>query len=245
MKIDLVKENIKRALADFSFFGYDLEKTPKAETIKNKSYTTVVFNKHNSKDKLVLTLVLSPTDSILICDYVHCNADDTKTHYNKKFYLDEFNGSWDDLNDDIEFWVAETENDAIQNDPVEQNDNLVESDEQLKHNDATAMSADRPYSETDAKLTARLMNEHGLTFHKNKPINQNLRYEPPFTVDNIADWFDEAYAKLQKLYQVNAANGDDDVVEYANGPIQMRAFEDGSVCMHVSLICNFMPGQQN
>lgn len=245
MNIDFAKQKIEHALTDFCFFGYELAKKPTTETIKNKSRTTIVFNKLASKNKLELAFVHSPTDSILVCDYVHYGKDDIKTHYNKKYYLDEFEGNWDDLNDDIEFWVAETENDANQNNIVEQNDNAIDFDEQNEYDEVLRLPIDGPYSEADAKLTARLMNEHGLSFYKNKPINQDLRYEPPFTVDNIVDWFDEAYTKLLKLYQNNVVNGNDDEVEYANGPIQMRAFDDGSVVMNISLIHNFMPGQQN
>lgn len=237
MKIDTENFDAIKTLSNFAFFGYDVIYGPardyfKQANVDNIERTKIIFKKPCAHDKLILCIDNDFKTVVFVCRYVHRDANSNEIDYDKKYDLSEFDGDFDDLNDDIEFWAAKLETETMM---AKLEGKTYRDAGQNEYNVQPSLIG-KLYTETDAKLTARLMNVHGLVFRENNPINKKLRYEPPFTVTNIIDWFDEAYHKLKC---------EKSLAVYANGPIHMTANKDGSFVLNISLICNYMPAHDN
>lgn len=240
MKIDIEKFDAITALSNFTFFGYDVIYGPactyfKRDNIDDRERTKIIFKKPNTDDRLCLHIDNNFNDFELVCHYYHRGKDNNEINFDKKYDLAEFDGNWDDLNDDVEFWLAKIVDEAL----LTNNKNETMRNVFTEYVEYATMPEFGPYSESDAILTAKLMNEYGLSFSKNKTINKNLKFDPPFTSNNILDWFEEIYLNLQKMYQRDVVNGDKNEAMCEEGPIQMRAFRNGGADMSFILFRTF------
>lgn len=248
MDLDYIEtQPIERALENFSFLGYAADCKPKTTTYNDETRVTIEFRKINSKNTLGLCLICMTNHVQLSCDYTDVRNDDVRVGYFKSFDLLAYGGGWSDLNRDVDEWVAKLEKEImttkLDNKMCQNSERLLIDKsstpyEQNKCDEMLPSPIGRLFTESDAKLTARLMNEYGLVFTEDNPINNALQYEPPFTERNIIDWFNESYYKLLALRKTAIDMDGRNSATYVNGPLRMRADKNGCVNMSISLVEN-------
>lgn len=193
------------------------------------------YVKSNSQHKrlLLLTLWNSGAKQTLIADYVVTDLETAKEErYNEEWQLDTFIGDLSDLQNEIETWIEERDNESTVS-ATEPKSNYYDEDDADCEDE---LKVDNLYSETDAMVTAKMMNEFGLSFVTTvEDENPDLRRKPPFAADDIAKWFDEAIRIIQKRYDEDVVNDANDETEYVNGPIYITANKYGTVSLNVNL----------
>lgn len=248
-------EDLEKELENFQIFDFEKVENLKRHTVRDKhlTWSSVVF-KHLGKivdREVILTLWNSDDAQHLIVDYniADKNGKSLGAH-NTEFNLAKFAGDWDDLNDDVEAWIDEVDDDEPFEEQIETKRDYDEVAEEEPTELATEsksnyydeddreddLKLDNLYSETDAMVTAKMMNDFGLSFVTTvEDENPDLRRKPPFTADDIAKWFEEAIRIIQKRYDEDVANETNDETEYANGPIYITANKYGIVNLNVNL----------
>lgn len=214
-------EDLEKKLEIFQIFDFEKAENLKQHTVRDGhlKWSTVVFKRNGTVNReVILTLWNSDDAHHLIVDYVITDKNGkTIDAHNKEFNLDKFVGDWDDLNDDVEAWIDEADD-----------ENEDDRKDELK--------IDNLYSETDAMVTAKMMNDFGLSFVTTvEDENPDLRRKPPFTADDVMEWFEEAIRIIQKRYDEDVANETNDETEYVNGPIYITANKYGIVSLNINL----------
>lgn len=186
------------------------------------------------KYELILTLWNSGAIQTVIADHVITDIKTAKEdRFNEEWRLDTFIGELSDLQDEIETWIEEHEPAESTALATESKSNQCSCDEDC---DEDALNVDNLYTETDAMITAKMMNDFGLSFTTTvEDENPDLCTKPPFTADDIVKWFEEAIRIIQKRYDEEVVGESADETEYANGPIYIKANKYGIVSLNVNL----------
>lgn len=209
----------------------------------NWSVNRYIKTNDQFKRELLLTLWNSGASQTVIADYIITDIETAKEdRFNEEWHLDTFIGDLSDLQDEIEAWIDEhkcskeqehNEPAALATEPKSnrwsyKEDDAIVNDDELK--------IDNLYSETDAMITAKMMNDFGLSFVTTvEDENPDLSRKPPFTADDIVKWFEEAIRIIQKRYDEEVVGESADETEYANGPICITANKYGTVSLNVNL----------
>lgn len=182
------------------------------------------------KYELILTLMNNSVSQTVIADHVITDIETAKEdRFNEEWRLDTFIGELSDLQDEIETWIEEHE-------PADPTALATESKSNQCSCDEDELNVDNLYTETDAMITAKMMNDFGLSFTTTvEDENPDLRTKPPFTADDIAKWFDEAIRIIQKRYDEEVVGESADETEYANGPIYIKTNKYKIVTLNVNL----------
>lgn len=228
-------EHLESNFERFAVRGYNMVGNVEHHLVRDGGlkWSAATFRRVDTvRKEIVLTLWDVPGEQTLIVDYIMTDCEKGKVidKYNTEFLLESFVGEWCDLEDEVEAWIKEC-------DDKEPTELATEPRGNRCHDNDCVLKLENLYSETDAMLTAKMMNEYGLYFVTTvEDENPDLRRRPPFTADDIVGWFDEAIRIVQKRHEENNSECETQYEsEYVNGPIYITATRDGIVCLNVNL----------
>lgn len=167
----------------------------------------------------------------LVVEYDMSANGDNEAHFSHTFHLEDYD-NFDDLSYDVNYWVIDAKKDALELSKKE-NDEIVENEREIAEMRNYAIL---PYTKELAEETAIMMNVFNLSFVTTvENENPNLKRKPMFSFHDILEWFAEADKIIRKRLNETELSDDDDLVEYVNGPICVKAYGDGGVELSIVL----------